>query len=134
MSTATPPLVHHVAVLTDDLDAAERFYATVLGLPIIRRWLDDAGCPRSLWLGLGGGAFIAVERATRAQPRRADDAPGWHCLAVGIASGERTRWRQLLAKAGFPVFRESLYTLYVRDPDGNIIGLRHYPEPAPGAE
>jgi catechol 2,3-dioxygenase-like lactoylglutathione lyase family enzyme len=119
--------VHHVAVLVADLDRAEAFYAGVLGLPVERRWSDDRGAPRSVWLALGGGAFLALERADPAAARRAGDAPGWHCVALAIAVEERERWRRRLADGGAPVERESRYTLYARDPDGNLIALSHHP-------
>ncbi|MRG92101.1 VOC family protein [Polyangium spumosum] len=132
-----PPLsVHHLAVVVADLDRAERFYSGVLGLPVQRRWDDDRGQPRSVWLTLGGGAFLALERAStnpRAPnaPRRDDGAPGLHCLALGIRPDARERLRVTLTQAGFPIERESAYTLYTRDPDGNLIGLSHFPDPAP---
>ena len=121
--------VHHLAVVVADLARAERFYAGVLGLPVLRRWEDAAGKPRSVWLGLGEGAFLAVERAeTPEAARRTDTAPGFHCLALGIRPEERESWRTRLAAAGFPVERESPFTLYTRDPDENLVGLSHYPD------
>jgi catechol 2,3-dioxygenase-like lactoylglutathione lyase family enzyme len=123
--------VHHLAVVVRDLGRAEAFYAGVLGLSVRRRWADDAGAPRSIWLDLDGGAFLAVELAGPHLPARpAPDLPGWHCVALGIARGEREAFRARLAAAGHPVERESAFTLYVRDPEGNLVGLSHYPEPA----
>lgn len=122
--------VHHLAVVVSDLERAERFYAGTLGLPVERRWSDEAGRPRSVWLALDGGAFLAVERGDPALAPRADAAPGWHCVALSIAAGEREAWRARLAAAGHPVERESAYTLYARDPDGQLVALSHWPEPA----
>ncbi|WP_437551906.1 VOC family protein [Sorangium sp. So ce367] len=124
--------VHHLAVVVRDLVRAEAFYAGVLGLPVVRRWTDEAGAPRSVWLELGGGAFLAVERAGAAEPMRADEAPGWHCVALGITPSEREAWRRRLAAGGVIVERESAYTMYARDPDGNVVALSHYPHPQAG--
>ncbi|MFO0728070.1 MAG: VOC family protein [Myxococcota bacterium] len=122
--------VHHLAVVTLDLGRAEAFYAGVLGLPVLHRWADAKGDPRSIWLSLGAGAFLAVERAEHEGPTRSELAPGWHCVALGIPVEERERWKQKLAAAGHPIIRESRFTIYLRDPDGNLLGLSHHPTPA----
>jgi catechol 2,3-dioxygenase-like lactoylglutathione lyase family enzyme len=128
----TPPrlAVHHLAVVVRDLERAEAFYGGVLGLPVERRWADDRGAPRSVWLSLGGGAFLAIELASAdLPPRPAPDLPGWHCVALAIAPSEREPLRAHLAAAGFPVEKETAFTLYTRDPEGNLIALSHHPSP-----
>jgi glyoxylase I family protein len=128
--------VHHLAVVVRDLARAEAFYGGVLGLPVERRHDDAAGRPRAVWLALAPGAnasFLALERSDAAgagAAPRADAAPGWHCVALAIARGEREAWRARLAAAGHPVERESSYTLYVRDPDGALVALSHWPDAA----
>jgi catechol 2,3-dioxygenase-like lactoylglutathione lyase family enzyme len=122
--------VHHVAVVVASLERAERFYSGVLGLPVVRRWDDEAGRPRSVWVALGGDAFLAIERAGAAAPTRGDAAPGFHCLALAIATEEREAYRARLAAHGVEIERESAYTLYVRDPDQNLVGLSHHPREA----
>jgi glyoxylase I family protein len=121
--------LHHLAVVVSDLARAERFYVGVLGLPVVRRWSDDRGMPRSLWVELEGDAFLAIERAGADAPKRSDEAPGLHCVAFRIAREERQRQKAMLEQAGFPVERESPYTLYVRDPDGNLVAFSHHPDP-----
>lgn len=129
MSAPSRLAVHHLAVVVRDLDRAEGFYGGVLGLSVVRRWADDHGAPRSVWLSLGGGAFLAVERAAEGAPARArlPEIPGWHCVALAIDPGEREAMRAHLAAAGFPVERETPFTLYTRDPEGNLVALSHYP-------
>lgn len=121
--------VHHLAVVVRDLDAAEHFYSGVLGLPVQKRWDDPQGRPRSVWVELAHGAFLAIERAAAETPVRTDEAPGFHCLAFTIPSAEREPYRARLSAAGFPVERETPYTLYVRDPDHNLVAFSHYPLP-----
>jgi glyoxylase I family protein len=120
----------HVAVVSRDLHASERFYVGVLGLPVLVRYEDEAGKHRSTWVGLDG-AFLALERATLAGPLREDAAPGLHCLALRIRASDRKAWRDHLASVGLVVERESKFSLYVRDPDGVLVGLSHYPEESP---
>lgn len=111
--------IHHVALLVEDLARAERFYCDLLGLPVLRRWNDDAGAHRSTWVSVGS-AFLAIELGR--------SAAGPHCLALSIGRGERERWRARLVAEGHAIERESAYTLYFRDPDRNLIALSHYPE------
>lgn len=117
----------HVAVVTRDLDASERFYVGVLGLPVLVRYEDEVGKHRSTWVGLDG-AFLALERASADGPTRADAAPGLHCLALRIRAADRNAWRAHLGALGLPIERESKFSVYVRDPDGVLVGLSHYPE------
>jgi len=124
------PRVHHLAVIVRDLAAAEAFYAGVLGLKVVARYADESGAPRSIWLGLEGDAFLALEKADPALPARGPAQAGWHCVALAIAASERAALRDRLAAAGHPVVRESPFTLYVHDPDGALVALSHHPHPA----
>lgn len=130
---AVPPALHHVAVQCADLAACERFYVEVLGLPVVRRWPADGGGNRSVWLGLGGEAFLALERAGAAGPATPwrDASPGLHLVALRIGPGERRGWEERLATLGVPVAHRTRWTLYLRDPEGNRIGLSHHPEDPP---
>jgi catechol 2,3-dioxygenase-like lactoylglutathione lyase family enzyme len=128
-----------VAIQCADLRACERFYVEVLGLPVARRWPADGGGDRSVWLGLGGDAFLALERAG-ASSREAEGAgprpwrtpeAGLHLVALRIPPGERSAWERRLAAAGVPVAHRTRWTLYVLDPEGNRVGLSHHPEDQP---
>jgi hypothetical protein len=121
--------IHHVAVKVIDLVRAEGFYVGVLGLPVLRRWpTADGQGERSLWLELGEGAFLALERATETSLAKSEDASGIHLVALQIERGERAAWIGKLGQAGHPIYQETDHTLYVCDPEGNRIGLSHWPE------
>jgi catechol 2,3-dioxygenase-like lactoylglutathione lyase family enzyme len=120
--------IHHLAVRTPELGAAERFYVDLLGLPVLERFSNPDGSPRSVWVALSEDAFLALERTPSGMARQ-DDEPGWHCIALRIERADRERWRERLAAAGHPIEHESDYTLYVRDPAGALVGLSHHPEP-----
>ena len=120
--------VSHVAIAVRDLPACESFYTSVLRLPVQRRWPRIAGGDRSVWLDLGGGAFLALERADSlpAAPRSPGPTEGYVLLALTIGAGDRAAWEASLAAAGVPVVRRTPYTLYVEDPEGNRIGLSRF--------
>jgi hypothetical protein len=129
--------IHHAAVQVRDLAAAERFYAGTLGLPILKRWPAADGTERSLWVDVGGAAFLALERAAPsalppAEQPFVDGHAGWHVVALRIDKATRADWEERLATAGVPIVHRTAYTLFLRDPDGNRLGLSHYPDPIDG--
>jgi glyoxylase I family protein len=149
--------IHHLALVVTDLEAMERFYVGVLGLPLVRRWMnEDETQQRAVWLALGHDAFLALEKAQTSSSgspssRRSmsvdcdsssspsvktplTETPGcvapnagWHLVALSINSDDKDAWRQRLSDAGYPVERESDYTMYARDPERNFIALSHWP-------
>ncbi len=126
---SSPKALHHLAIKVRDLAAAERFYCGTLGLAVQRRWPShDGQGDRSLWLELGAGAFLALERATLARESLAEEEPGLHMVALCIERGERQAWIERLIAAGAPPYRQTDFTIYVRDPEGTRIGLSHWPE------
>jgi len=136
MSTGAPGGVHHVAVGVRDLAACEAFYTGVLGLPVLRRWPAGAGTPgdRSVWLDLGRGAFLALERAEPSIDAGASSsaagAAGYLMIALAIARDARAAWEERLTAAGVAIVHRTSYTLYVTDPEGNRVGLSHWPQAA----
>ncbi len=140
MTEVAPGGVHHVALGVRDLAACEAFYRGVLGLPVLRRWpaADGVG-ERSVWLDLGRGAFLALERVAAVDRAAAPDAagvrPGYLMIAVAIARAARADWEARLGAAGVAIVHRTAYTLYLADPEGNRVGLSHWPDagPAPPA-
>lgn len=130
-----PPAFHHLALQCADLELCERFYCDVLGLPVLRRWPREEGGDRSVWLSVGVSAdagFLALERAEMPPEPRPwrDGRPGLHLIALHIAPGERRGWEDRLEAKGVTVVHRTAWTIYFHDPEGNRIGLTHYPHDA----
>jgi len=134
-SSDSPRGFHHVAIQVRDLRDAERFYRDVLGLGVLRRWpaRDGQAGERSVWLDVGDGSFLALEVVASGPTAGRDDRdtrPGLHLVALRIERAARESWERRLAAAGVPVEARTAFTLYVRDPEGNRVGLSHWPDEA----
>jgi len=133
---ARPSGVHHAAIKVVDVEGVARFYANVLGLPEAARHPAPGGGPRSVWLD-AGGTRVMVELSGRSAapgvtpPRSVfeHDPPGHHLLALRVAAGSGPAWTRWLVSLGVPVEARTRSTLYVRDPEGNRIGLSAWPDP-----
>jgi catechol 2,3-dioxygenase-like lactoylglutathione lyase family enzyme len=110
----------HAAFLITDLERAKRFYANVLGLKEKPRpdfdfpgaWYDLGDCELHL--------MVTSEALTPADSRPRRD----HHIAFRVDDLEETR--RSLREAGL-TFRESssgMPSVFVRDPDGNLIELQ----------
>lgn len=119
--------LNHLAVVVSDLDRSESFYGEVLGLAVVAKHDDDEGRHRSTWVALDETTFMALERASAATPKRTDESPGFHCVALRVRAEDRRRWLEHLGAHGIRVVRRTRFTIYVRDPDGVLVGLSHYP-------
>lgn len=134
---AVPPIaplgVHHIAVQCADLPAMVRFYDKVLRLRVERRWQTEQGEERSVWLR-SGRTVLALERCEGQAYELPwqTETPGLHLLALEIAWQNREVWRSWLAYHETPVVFETQWTMYVRDPEGNRVGLSHFPFSAAG--
>ncbi len=122
---------HHLAIQVHDLPAMERWYRAVLGLSVLRRWPAEGGGERSVWLDLGGDAFVALERCAD-PPGEAGgwerSSPGLFVLALRIARADREAWESRLREQAVPVERRSPWSLFFRDPEGNRLALSHHPD------
>jgi len=130
MSAPAPGGVHHLAIAVRDLVASAEFYENVLGLPVRRRWpaIDGGDQDRSVWLDLGDGAFLALERTNGEPVPHDDQTPGFQLVALRIPRAARADWEARLAAAGVAVVHRTAHTIYLRDPEGNRVGLSHWPE------
>jgi hypothetical protein len=83
-----------------------------------------------VWLSVGAGEeFLALEACDAERPPTPfrDPHGGLHLLALRIAASEREQWERTLEARGAEIVHRSRWTLYVRDPEGNRVGLSHFP-------
>jgi len=122
---------HHVAIQVRALEDVASFYREVLGLAERERHLGPDGGLRSIWLDVGRGDFLALERVEGApapDPAFRDGRPGLFLVALRIAASDRERIRGELDRRGIALVHQTRWTLYVRDPEGNRVALSHHPE------
>jgi catechol 2,3-dioxygenase-like lactoylglutathione lyase family enzyme len=105
-----------------DLEAAEEFYAGVLGLPVVERWPDR----EALWVMAGERTRIGLWRP---QVGLAGGRGGIHVhFAMHIAEPDYDAAVALLRERGQDV-EEMRFgdrhgrAAYVNDPDGNVVEL-----------
>jgi catechol 2,3-dioxygenase-like lactoylglutathione lyase family enzyme len=126
----TEPLgFHHAALQVRDVEKVASFYRELMGLAELRRFHHDDGSLRSVWLSLAPG-FLAVEQLPDGAAAPAPSL-GYSMLALRIDPARRASISQWLEARGVAVVEQTAWTLYVRDPEGNLVGLSHHPFDAP---
>lgn len=126
---------HHVAVQVRDVANVARFYVETLGLPELKRFHRDDGSLRSIWIGASSGAtegpFLAIEQAGGSSPAAPPAPVGFSMVAFKIDASKRAGLVQTFQRLEVPIEKETGWTIYIRDPEGNLIGLSHHPEDQP---
>lgn len=120
---------HHVAIQVKDVARVAAFYVEVLGLPELERFHRDDGSLRSIWVGASVNeperAFLAVEHL---EAQRAEGTLGFSMVALRIDASQRGAIVEELGRRGVTIEKQTGWTLYVRDPEGNLVGLSHHPD------
>lgn len=121
---------HHLAIQVRDVEKVTAFYRDLLGFSELKRHFRPDGSLRSIWVGVPGGGFLALEEVSgepEPGPFR-NERPGLFLLAFRIPRAAREGVVAAFARAGVPVENETRWTVYVRDPEGNRVALSHHPE------
>jgi catechol 2,3-dioxygenase-like lactoylglutathione lyase family enzyme len=114
--------VSELVLEVTDLDAAERFYSGVLGLPVVERW----AAREAIWLMAGERTRIGLWRP---QVGLAGGRGGLHVhFAMRIAEDDFDDAVAHLRGQGQPVETMAFSdgrgrAAYVDDPDGNVVEL-----------
>jgi glyoxylase I family protein len=110
----------HTAILVADLEKAEYFYSTVLGLPKVDRTLKFPG----VWYQLGDYQLhLIVDTAYSAQIQ--NSAKWGRNPHIAFAVDDLDAAQAQLMEHGYEVQRSASgrAALFTHDPDGNIIEL-----------
>lgn len=118
--------IHHIALKTKNVESLSDFYSTVLGLEERDRHFFPSGELRSVWFRLGH-SILMIEHLEADSAKKTSsaesDLPGWHLLSLTIPSTRRKEWKSKLEKQGIAIQKESDFSLYFLDPEGNRLAL-----------
>ena len=125
-----PPLqgILETAVYVDDLEKAHAFYAGVIGLKRMvggdRLCAYDAGPGETLLVFARGQTIEDTVTDGGVIPGHHSDGPAH--FAFRIAADQLDPWREHLVACGVPLRSEVVWpaggtSLYVDDPDGNVV-------------
>ncbi len=120
--------LHHLALGSANIERLADFYGGLLGLPEVSRQAAPDGTLRSIWLDLGG-SILMLERDSSTPRAVVERAAGLFLLALRVTPQELKALEERAARAGHGVESRTAFTSYLRDPDGNRVGLSHYPDP-----
>jgi glyoxylase I family protein len=123
--------LHHVTAICADLARTTAFYRDVLGLALVREGVnDDDPDARHFWFGdtyATAGTLVSFMEYPQMESGRMGTGSVHHfAFAVG-SSDELDAWRDYLRTRDVEctdVFeRGGLRSIYLRDPDGNIVEI-----------
>ncbi len=136
---ATQPMrisgLHHATLICSDLERTTSFYRDVLGLALADEGVNaDDPATRHFWFTSdpnASGAEPALRLTFLEYPemeKATQGVGGVHHLALSVASAaEVEAWRDYLQQREVPTTesfsRDKLRSVYLRDPDGQIIEI-----------
>jgi len=113
-----------------DLEVSLRFYKELLDLEVVEQW---QGKRKAVWLGIGKHQVIGLwPKQTGGKRGIYGSRGGIHVhFAIYVRNGTLMTLKQKLEKNGYstygPVeFDEKRKSLYVKDPDGNVVELAQW--------
>ncbi len=110
----------HMALTVTDLERADQFYSSILGLPKVKRDLAFAGS----WYQLGPIQLHLIVAPT-VTPDRVNEAKWGRNPHVALGVSDLDLIKTTLKAAGYPIQMSASgrAALFTQDPDGNVIEL-----------
>ncbi len=117
--------VHHVALISSDVEQTVRFYQEVLEMPLTEMF-ENRDYPGSthFFFDLGNGNALAFFDLPGVDVGPYGEVlGGLHHLCISVEPDRWTKLRANLDAAGVDYVHESVTSLYFRDPDGARLEL-----------
>ena len=117
--------LHHVALISSDVETTVRFYQDVLGFPLteVMENRDYPGSTHFFFDTGNGNALAFFDLPGLDLGPYAEVLGGLHHIAISITRENWEAARARLVDAGHEVMEESGTSLYFRDPDGARLEL-----------
>lgn len=127
--------IHHITGITPDVERAGEFYASTLGLRLIKKSVnqDDAGSPHWFWANYDGAQVAPHSSLTMfgwpdaTSPARAGVGQTHHIAFRASSDEAQAAWREHLLGLGVEVSpildRQYFRSIYFRAPDGMLLEI-----------
>ena len=117
--------LHHMALVSSDVERTVRFYQDVLGFPLTEIFENrDYKGSNHFFFDIGNGNLLAFfDFPGLDVGPYAEVLGGLHHIAISITPEEWEKARARLDEAGVPYQLESGTSMYFRDPDGARLEL-----------
>ncbi len=116
--------LHHLAIQTNQIENLAEFYKNIFSLEELDRKFEN-GNLRSIWLN-ADGIIVMLEKLNPIQMR--NGTINTIFLAFLCSPSDRKMIETELESRNILIEERTQYTSYFKDPDGNRIGISHYPE------
>jgi catechol 2,3-dioxygenase-like lactoylglutathione lyase family enzyme len=117
--------IHHMALISSDVERTVRFYQDVLGFPLteVMENRDYPGSTHFFFDAGNGNAIAFFDLPGLDLGPYAEVLGGLHHVAISITRENWEAARARLTEAGVELHEESGVSLYFRDPDGARLEL-----------
>ena len=113
--------IHHVAMKVSNVKQAAMFYQEFVGLPFISYQYRNEEL-YSAWLKFDGAILMLEKANSPVQPDQNNNV-----LALKVDVSNRVKLLQKCFEHNIVIEKESEYSFYFSDPDGNNLAFSHYP-------